>query len=458
MLQYTKLNTKNPNAVKYAYVPVNNSQSFRKQQQNDWKFRLNSELLLLKKQGWNLGFCTLTYNDEHLPKIPKILFKKPEEYKKIPCFSKTDIQNWIHSVRQYFKYHYGFKNGKNIRYFIASEYGSTTHRPHYHAIIAWPNEVSYELMHEICTEKWNHGFMFPRNPNGEQIYDKTILPFKIVGDASKAITYCAKYACKDLDYINELSKYDLKRKSKIYKSIQSFHIQSKGLGFEIFKNMTDNNKIEAYLNGLDFQGDGITYQVPVYIKNKLIFDYYYVVNNNGKRLVKRKANEFFEKHKNKIYNAKAKFYEKLFSSSLDYNYFKARGIDEKTAQNFANGITDYKNQLNTVFGFDVFGSGVFSQYYMCYFGIKNEKCKVINSYNDAIEQWMRRFKDPETVKDININEQLDSNCWKAIQDFCSLVLGANTFCNLNLEYQMTKKEELNKKINDYFNNVLKGLL
>lgn len=451
-LQYIKLKTKNMNATKYGYVKCGCCSECRKEMQNDWRFRLNSEFLHLKKQGWKIAFCTLTYNDSNLPKLPKVLFVEEKEYKEIPCFSKSDVQNWIASVRQYFKYHNNFVKGKNIRYFVASEYGSQTHRPHYHAILAWPPEVSYELMHAVCTEKWNKGILFPRKTEG----DKGMLPFEIVGDMSKALTYVSKYACKDVDLEDQLRSLRLNKKLRLYKDVRSFHCQSQQLGFEVIRNMSDNEKREVFVNGMSFQGDGKVYKIPVYIKNKIVFDNYYVVDSQGNRLVKRKASQFFEKYKNELFQEKSKFYEKTFSSSLDYNFFKARGIDEKKAKDFADSISYYKDRLNSVFGFDVFRSGVFGQYYMCYFGVDQKHCKVINSFDDAVNQWMRRYR--ENVEEVKEDEVVDYECWKAVQDVCSMILGCMTFCNLNVQLQNEKTDRLNKKITDYFNNVLKGLM
>lgn len=450
-LQYIKLKTVNPNATKYGYVPCGVCSECRKNKQNEWRFRLNAEFLKLKKQGWNIAFCTLTYNDNHLPKIPKELFKDNEPYKEIPCFSKSDVQNWIQSVRQYFKYHNDFKNDNNIRYFVASEYGSQTHRPHYHAILAWPNTVDYKKMHAICTHFWNKGIMFPRKPEG----DKDMLPFQIVGDMSKAMNYVSKYACKDIDFNDTITKLNLNTKMKLFKNIQSFHLQSKSMGFEVIKNMSDSEKRNVFIHGINFQGDGQTYKIPLYIKNKIVFDIYYIVTESGKRLVRRKASEFFEKYKTEMFKEKSKFYEKIFEDTSK-NYFIQRGVDEEKATQFENAINYYKDKLNYNFGFDVFQSGVFGQYYMCYFGVNHKNCKTINNLNDAVNQWMRRYR--ENVEDIKDEEVIDKECWQSVQDVCSMILGANTFCNLTQEYNDYKTEKLSKKITDYYNNVLKGLI
>lgn len=450
-LQYIRLKTKNLNATKYGYVPCGKCVECRKAKQDEWKFRLNAEFLKLKKQGWNVAFCTLTYDNKQLPHIPKELFKKEEDYKEVACFSRTDVQNWIGSVRQYFKYHNGFKNGDNIRYFVASEYGSNTHRPHYHAILAWPQRVDYQKMHAVCSHFWNKGFMFPRKPEG----DKGMLPFEVVGDMSKAMNYVSKYACKDVDFEDTVEKLNLNTKMRIYRDVRSFHLQSKSMGFEIIKDMSDKEKRDVFVHGISFQGDGQVYKIPLYIKNRIVFDNYYVVKPNGERLVRRKASEFFEKYKNEMFVEKAKFYEKVFEDTSKEYYIK-QGVSESQAEQFENAINCYKDRCYSEFGFDVFGSGVFGQYYMCYFGVDQKHCRVINSFDDAVKQWMRRYHEKED--EIPENEVVDYNCWKSVQDLCSMILGAQTFCNINIMYQKEKSERLSKKINDYFNNVLGGLI
>lgn len=450
-LQYIKLKTKNKNATQYGYVPCGKCAQCRKAKQDEWKFRLNAEFLKIKKKGWNVAFCTLTYNEKNLPHIPKQLFKKEEQYQSIPCFSRNDVQKWIGEVRNYFKYHNQFVNDRKIRYFVASEYGSQTHRPHYHAILAWPQDVSYEKMHAVCSHFWNKGFMFPRNPEGE----KDVLPFKIVGDMSKAMNYVAKYACKDIDFDDIVVKYDLNKKLKLYKDIQSFHIQSKSIGFELIKDMSDEEKRHVFVNGISFQGDGQVYKIPLYIKNRIVFDNYYVVKPNGERLVRRKASEFFEKYKNEMFVEKAKFYEKVFENTSK-EYYVSQGVNPGQAEQFEVAINGYKDRCYSEFGFDVFGSGVFGQYYMCYFGVDQKHCRVIDSFDDAVKQWMRRYHENE--EEIPENEVVNYDCWKSVQDLCSMILGAQTYCNLVKEYQDDKNDRLKKKINDYYNNVLRGLI
>lgn len=58
-------------------------------------------------------FITLTYDDEHLPEGNTLV--------------KSHFQNFIKRLRK--------KHGGNLKYFHCGEYGTTTGRPHYHALL-----------------------------------------------------------------------------------------------------------------------------------------------------------------------------------------------------------------------------------------------------------------------------------------------------------------------------------
>lgn len=93
----------------------------------DWSFRLNEEL----KSTENAYFITLTYDDEKIPLDGTL--------------NKRDIQLFNKRLRK--------KTGDGMRFFLAGEYGSTTHRPHYHGIYF---NVKKELIEDI-TSIWGQG-------------------------------------------------------------------------------------------------------------------------------------------------------------------------------------------------------------------------------------------------------------------------------------------------------------
>lgn len=68
-------------------------------------------------------FLTLTYNDYSLP-----VFYNTVTSEAVPTLRKRDMQLFFKSLRKHFK-------DRQIRYYYCGEYGPTTHRPHYHAIV-----------------------------------------------------------------------------------------------------------------------------------------------------------------------------------------------------------------------------------------------------------------------------------------------------------------------------------
>ena len=71
-------------------------------------------------------FITLTYDDLH---VPKSYYPCPETGEALPSLtlSKRDVQLFLKRLRKL--------TGQQFRYYLCGEYGSTTHRPHYHLIV-----------------------------------------------------------------------------------------------------------------------------------------------------------------------------------------------------------------------------------------------------------------------------------------------------------------------------------
>jgi len=90
-------------------VPCGNCIGCRLERSRQWGVRLMHE-----KQMHDLSiFVTLTYSDENLPSDGSLV--------------KAHFQNFMKRLRKF--------HGKPIRFFHCGEYGETTRRPHYHAIL-----------------------------------------------------------------------------------------------------------------------------------------------------------------------------------------------------------------------------------------------------------------------------------------------------------------------------------
>lgn len=457
--KYLKVNSDSYAGVKYAFVPCGKCADCRKSNQNAWSWRLLSEFYTAKKRGWNVGFITLTYSPEYLPHIPCCCFKNPLEYEKIPCFSREHVRGWIDSIRDYYKYHRGFKNEKNIRYFVCSELGSSTHRPHYHALISWPSEVTYEEMFNVCKNKWSYGLVGPKFYNG----DSRNLPFEVVGDCSKVLQYVSKYVSKDIDFTDitknykfydKLSDYpdeekqaDERAMCRMFKRCQPFHIQSRSFGYEPIKYLTNEEKLKVLQRGMSIVGSDKVFQVPLYIRNKILFDNYYIVGDDGKRFCRRRSSAFFEKYKHEIYEQKIDFY-KNYLGQMNTGYLIKSGVDSEVAEQCGVMLDFFRNTLSVAYDLETE-----ARLYLAYNGVDYQACYDI----DLADQWLNRYRKPEHVakravrkmwKHINEHMWLDYQAlWKYI-GFCYTLCGS-----VNLP-DREKQDRLIKKIQDFFNNVI----
>lgn len=476
-LQYIKLKTRNTAGLRYAYVPCGKCVDCRRKMQSAWQFRLNSEFHYLKEQGWNLAFCTLTYDEANLPHIPAVCYKD-EVDRQVPCFSRQHAQDWIRAVRQYCKRKYHFVDDQKIRYFIASEYGENTHRPHLHAVLAWPSTMSYEEMHEVCSSYWENGTLYPRNYLGDA--GANCQSFQITGDASKALNYVSKYVCKDLSYIEDTDQLPLYRDPKdyptdsdeyayarCYQDCVPFHLQSQSLGFTRIAAMTEEEKHDVYVNGLQFVGndDGVQ-QVPLYIKNKLVYDNYYVfepqynslgdplLDENGnqkvKRLCRRKATAFFEKYRVEIFRKKAEWYQSYLEGTTA-SYLEQRGVDANLAKKMADGIQYLREQCYKYFDEeDLRKDNMMGAMYLAYHGIVYGECYDM----DLCEQWMRRYRHPAIAAQMVRGAELYPHLvLERLESYWLAVDRANSYVGISHQAERTDDDRLCQKIRDYFNNL-----
>lgn len=136
-------------------VPCGKCPACLESRRNEWCKRL---MLEATSHAVN-SFCTLTYDDIHLPSDRKA--------------NKSHIQLFVKRFR-HAQRDYNVPDFDNFAYFIASEYGSKFGRPHYHGIMfgvdlldtAWkPNLVSLKdgrypiLTSRVLSDIWSLGFV-----------------------------------------------------------------------------------------------------------------------------------------------------------------------------------------------------------------------------------------------------------------------------------------------------------
>lgn len=180
-----------------------------KQYQNDWMTRMYSEL----KCSNVAVFFTLTYRDDTVPQVAD-----PASGEFFDTVRKVDVQSWLKTMREMRR-----KRGlsTDYRWYVSSEYGPTTLRPHYHGLIFGLR--LRDVMPWLCRWQRMYGFTTQREIN--------LLNQK---DALNSIRYVSKY-CSKGDFENPLVSAGI--------VAPSFHLISKSIG----SNFLNDNKRSYYL-------------------------------------------------------------------------------------------------------------------------------------------------------------------------------------------------------------------
>lgn len=135
-------------------VPCGKCEGCLKKKQSDWIARLFVESYM----SLSSYFITLTYDENHLP--------FPEGV------NVVDVQNFFKSFRKH------FSKEQKFTYFLVSEYGAISSRPHYHFLLFCRFKFDWIMLSNIIEQVWKKG------------------QHKIGTVDMASISYCAKYCLK----------------------------------------------------------------------------------------------------------------------------------------------------------------------------------------------------------------------------------------------------------------------
>lgn len=345
---------------KFGDVPCGQCAECRQVKKNEWTFRLRVELEALVKSGWQVGFVTMTYNDENLPHIPLWFCKDSFQQETSMCFSREDVTQFIKNMRNWCYRKYGLKKDvdagpdNRFRFMVCSEFGEKTKRSHYHALFAFPPVVDARKFYEQIKRQWlPKGFIFPRYfEGGRDAHGYEHKPF-LVDTVSAACAYCSKYCCKDLSYFSSIDWDNYFKKVTDWENEEDklsrympFHCQSRSLGAAWLDGLNADEKISALIDGVSFVGDDRLRSVPQYLKNKILYNNYYRFNSDGKRICRKQANDFLRKNYVQIFDKKCK---KLEETLQGWNSFEKDDFEKSLSSRFDDFRTLYV-QFKPFFG------------------------------------------------------------------------------------------------------------
>lgn len=296
----------------------------------------------ISKGGYTY-FDTLTYSNKYLPK-----------HYGIAHFDRSHITLCLKELRVYLT-RAGFDVKDNLKYFVTSEYGGQTHRPHYHCLffINVPN-LDVKTFWNYLNKAWKFGFLDRRST----------APKRVVNSIA-AINYVSKYVQKDQEWQSvvdaKLAKLrrigaDAKLEGKL-KDFQPFHKQSQGFGAN-FTNYYDVASLvrDGYIAIPDKQYLVKKYAIPTYYKRKLFYTlvkdsdnkYHWKLNSAGKDFkiahLDDNINLVTQKFQTIIDNLPSYYNGENFDLSLVPRLIE-KYLDGRTLRDFAIYTCVYRNKL-----------------------------------------------------------------------------------------------------------------
>ena len=256
----------------------------------------------------------------------------------------------------------------------------------------WNEKTFEKVIIEDDSEDCLHSSLF----DGVEAYGQALVP-------------SVEYIVRSRSMV-ELPPYHVEKLSDYF----PFHFQSRGMGFSFIEGKSDMQLMDLYKNGYLFDGDAEASELPVYLKNKIIFTPKYVFDaDTGKRLVRREVKPFFRDNLLDIFALKVKALSERWTKFLSLDYWKSLEVEKSDLHIIENSIPHVPAE-------------VMAKMSLAYFGVRYDECFNI----DLSLQWFRRY-DYDYVDVASISLISRSN-WSWIQSICHL------FYKLDAKYELAQ--------------------
>lgn len=126
------------------FVPCGKCNACLVRQRSEWTYRLQQEM----KVNPVAYFVTLTYSPEEVPICTVHDYQTGMDLYSMNV-SKHDVQKWLKRLRKVLA-----PKDIKLRYYLISEYGPVTFRPHYHAIVFLSKFLNLEHFRSLLADTW----------------------------------------------------------------------------------------------------------------------------------------------------------------------------------------------------------------------------------------------------------------------------------------------------------------
>lgn len=253
-------------------IPCGQCAECREARRTDIYFRSYYECEYTWSKNGYVYFDTLTYSTPNLPHVSDFVDRIPESMN-FSCFNRNDFRLFMVRLRRQLEYH-GFDCKNNLKYFVASEYGSdkeyvvngvvkkATNRPHYHVLFFVTGDIDPLVLSHYVNKCWQKGktdgidyqtnkyvldHVYGPHYNSDKVHMRAVC------------NYVAKYVLKDSEFEETLQKRmqavygedykceyrDKKRFDKIERCMKPYTKWSNGFGLY---GLTYNSEEDMYNN------------------------------------------------------------------------------------------------------------------------------------------------------------------------------------------------------------------
>lgn len=436
-----KVRSRKEYGVSYSYVPCKKCSECRAKEQLSWQTRLYAELEEYRvRRQWNVGFITLTYNDSHLPHIPQKFFPAGS-YQKVPCFSYLDIKRFTDCIRNHLRRRYGVTDG--FRFFITSEYGEENHRPHYHGILLFSPLIHHKLMYQIVEDAWCGSSIEVPQPRRKALKRDclgAIDEFEnfIPRDTYATGAYVAKYVCEDLAFnkaIDGMFDHLNKKARNHLRHFMPFHKQSLGFGAGLILGKSDEELLRMYEDGVQFTGQSRMFELPVYLKEKILFSVHKLYNLRTHKFESMKQySSFLYKYRDKVYAKKLSQSRMYFLRVTSPDYWRVHSVQGDSAMYL------YDTVRNIV---DSVGIDQLARFFTLYYGVKYSACHI----GDDATVWFQRYN---PCADQTGLAHLDKEYYDMMKACCEYILSSVHITDTEAR---SEADELTARVRAFFNNM-----